>query len=350
MNTYLEYIWIDGTIPTSKLRAKTKVLNKAIVNNDLKNLDNIPMEIPIWGFDGSSTNQAGGDDSDCVLRPVKMVKDPFRICSDDEYAYLVLCEVEKPNGTLHETNTRSNLSLTMMQYNTTSAWVGFEQEYTFFKDGRPLGWPEGGYPPPQGPFYCGVGANEVYGRDIVEEHLFACHYANLKVCGVNAEVMPGQWEYQVGAGDLLEMSDDLWLSRYILYRVAEKHGVTVTLHPKPIQGDWNGAGMHTNFSTAQMREENGYENEIRPAMDKLSDNIDKCIAVYGYDNDMRLTGFHETCDINTFRWGVSDRGASIRIPWQVANDNKGYFEDRRPAANADPYLVSAVLLEIVSNG
>ena len=341
MKTYLEYIWIDGTVPTSKLRAKTKVLDQHIT---------IVNEIPVWGFDGSSTNQADGDDSDCVLKPVTYCKDPFRVCGDDEQALLVLCEVEKPDGTLHETNTRSQLSLTMMQYNTTSAWVGFEQEYTFFKDGRPLGWPEGGYPPPQGPFYCGIGADEVYGRDIVEEHLFACHYAELAVCGVNAEVMPGQWEYQVGAGNLLEMSDDLWLSRYILYRVAEKHGVTVTLHPKPVQGDWNGAGLHTNFSTAEMRADGGYEAAIYPAMEKLERNVESHIAVYGHNNEMRLTGLHETCDINTFKWGVSDRGASIRIPWQVAKQNKGYFEDRRPAANADPYQISEILLETITNG
>ena len=340
MKTYLEYIWIDGTIPTSKLRAKTKVLDDPV---------QFIQDLPVWGFDGSSTNQAEGDDSDCVLKPVKMVKDPFRVCGDDEQAFLVLCEVHLPDGNIHKTNTRSKLFGTLLNYNTTSAWVGFEQEYTFFKDGRPLGWPEGGYPPPQGPFYCGVGADEVYGREIVEDHLFKCHFAGLSVCGVNAEVMPGQWEYQVGAGGLMEMSDHLWLSRYILYRVAEKHGVTVTLHPKPVQGDWNGAGMHTNFSTAEMREEGGYENAIIPAMEKLEDNVDKCISAYGHDNEMRLTGLHETCDINTFKWGVSDRGASIRIPWQVARDGSGYFEDRRPAANADPYRVSVALLETVND-
>lgn len=341
MKVYLEYIWIDGTEPTSKLRAKTKVLTERVRKVS---------DLPVWGFDGSSTNQADGSDSDCVLNPVRMVKDPFRVVNEEtEQAYLVLCEVETPDGKPHETNTRRALTDSMITYNRTDCWVGFEQEYTLFKDGRPLGWPEGGYPPPQGPFYCGVGADEVYGRDIVEEHLFSCHYAGLEVCGVNAEVMPGQWEYQVGTGGLMAMSDHLWLSRYILYRVAEKHGVTVTLHPKPVQGDWNGAGMHTNFSTAEMREEGGYENAIIPAMEKLEDNVDKCISAYGHDNEMRLTGLHETCDINTFKWGVSDRGASIRIPWQVARDGSGYFEDRRPAANADPYRVSVALLETVND-
>ncbi len=340
MKTYLEYIWIDGTEPTRKLRAKTKVIGGSIRHID----------IPVWGFDGSSTNQADGSDSDCVLVPAHYVKDPFRVCSDDEEAWLVLCEVETPDGKPHETNTRRALTDSMITYNRTDCWVGFEQEYTLFKDGRPLGWPEGGYPPPQGPFYCGVGADEVYGRDIAEEHLFACHYSGLEVCGVNAEVMPGQWEYQVGTGGLMEMSDDLWLSRYILYRVAEKHGVTVTLHPKPVQGDWNGAGLHTNFSTAEMRADGGYEAAIYPAMEKLERNVESHIAVYGHNNEMRLTGLHETCDINTFKWGVSDRGASIRIPWQVAKQNKGYFEDRRPAANADPYQISEILLETITNG
>ena len=337
MKTYLEYIWIDGTEPTRKLRAKTKVIGGSIRHID----------IPVWGFDGSSTNQADGSDSDCVLVPAHYVKDPFRVCSDDEEAWLVLCEVETPDGKPHETNTRRALTDSMITYNRTDCWVGFEQEYTLFKDGRPLGWPEGGYPPPQGPFYCGVGADEVYGRDIAEEHLFACHYSGLEVCGVNAEVMPGQWEYQVGTGGLMEMSDDLWLSRYILYRVAEKHGVTVTLHPKPVQGDWNGAGLHTNFSTAEMRADGGYEAAIYPAMEKLERNVESHIAVYGHNNEMRLTGLHETCDINTFKWGVSDRGASIRIPWQVDKDGKGYLEDRRPSANCDPYKVSQKLVETI---
>tara|TARA_A100001011_G_C14272995_1_gene827844 strand:+ start:55 stop:1080 length:1026 start_codon:yes stop_codon:yes gene_type:complete len=341
MKTYLEYIWIDGTIPTSKLRAKTKIVDK-----EIKTID----DVSVWGFDGSSTNQAEGESSDCVLVGIKLVKDPFRVCGPNEAAYLVLCEVEDTNFIPHPTNTRRRLTDALIAFNSVSdCWVGFEQEYTFFKDGRPLGWPEGGYPPPQGPFYCGVGADEVFGREIVEEHLFACHFAGLSVCGVNAEVMPGQWEYQVGAGSLLEMSDHLWLSRYILYRIAEKHGVKVTLHPKPVQGDWNGAGMHTNFSTAEMRAEKGYEKAIYPAMEKLKSNIAQCISVYGNDNEMRLTGQHETCNINEFRWGVSDRGASIRIPWQVAQDNQGYFEDRRPAANADPYEVAAVLLETVND-
>ena len=331
----LEYIWIDGTKPTQKLRAKTK-----IVENFKGNVEHVP----VWGFDGSSTNQAEGHNSDCVLMPIKIIVDPFRVDS-----FLVLCEVfDTDKKTPHKTNTRRFLR---EFYTDDEPYIGFEQEYTFFKNNHPLGWPSGGYPPPQGPFYCGIGADEVYGREIVEKHLEYCLASGIKICGINAEVMPGQWEYQIGYGNPIEMSDDLWLSRYILYRVAEQYGVSATLHPKPIQGDWNGAGLHTNFSTKWTR---CHTDDSHTGLDEINEKItslrlahEEHIKVYGYGNEQRLTGLHETCDIDTFKSGISDRGASIRIPWQVAEDERGYFEDRRPSANADPYQVSWRLMETI---
>ena len=326
-----EYIWMDGHKPTQKLRSKTKVLDNVISSIQ---------DLPSWGFDGSSTNQAVGSDSDCMLKPVYKIPDPIRGGSN----LLVMCEVMNPDGTPHISNTRSHLAYISEKFSNKEAWFGIEQEYTLFEGRNPLGWPEGGYPAPQGPFYCGVGADEVFGRDIVEEHLELCLNAGLQISGINAEVMPGQWEYQIGPLGPLESADQIWLSRWILYRISEDYGISATLHPKPIKGDWNGAGAHTNYSTKEMRA-NGGIKEIEVACKKLEKNHDKHIAVYGAHNEERLTGLHETCSINEFRYGVSDRGASIRIPMQTSNNGYGYLEDRRPAANMDPYKVCAIIIE-----
>jgi len=326
-----EYIWIDGHKPTAKLRSKTKVFEGPV-----KSLDDISM----WGFDGSSTMQAEGSDSDCMLKPVYYLPDPIRGGDD----ILVMNEVRKPDGSIHESNTRARLVEIAEKHKDEDAWFGIEQEYTFFKGRSPLGWPNGGYPAPQGPFYCGVGADEVFGRDIVEDHMDICLKAGIQISGINAEVMPGQWEFQVGTLGPLEVSDQLWIARWILYRIAENYGVNATLHPKPVKGDWNGAGAHANFSTKPMRE-NGGLKIIESACEKLGRKHEEHIAVYGAHNEERLTGLHETCAFHEFRYGVSDRGASIRIPMDTANNGKGYLEDRRPSANMDPYQVCAALIE-----
>ncbi|PIE18956.1 MAG: glutamine synthetase [Proteobacteria bacterium] len=322
-----EYIWIDGTEPTALLRSKTKVL---------------PMgaELPEWGFDGSSTNQAPGGSSDCVLKPVYSVPDPIR--GGDNL--LVLCEVYLTDGTPHETNTRAQLRPIADKYASHDTWYGIEQEYTFFEGSTPLGWPENGFPAPQGPYYCGVGADEVYGRAIVEQHMDACLEAGIKIAGINAEVMPGQWEFQVGPLGPVEVSDQLWVARWLLYRIAEDFGVNATLDPKPVRGDWNGAGAHTNFSTAEMRE--SYDACVA-ACEALGKRAALHIDNYGHGIESRLTGLHETCSYKDYRYGVSDRGASVRIPWQVHRDQKGYVEDRRPNANCDPYVVTRLITESV---
>jgi len=328
-----EYIWIDGHKPTSKLRSKTKIIDGPIT--DLS-------QVPEWGFDGSSTMQAVGHDSDRALHPVTFVPDPIR--GGDHI--LVMTEVRYPDGKPHESNKRAHLVDIAKTFSAEEAWFGIEQEYTFFKGRSPLGWPDGGYPAPQGPFYCGVGADEVFGRDIVEEHLEACLYAGLGISGVNAEVMPGQWEFQIGPVGTLEVADQLWLARWLLYRIAEEYGVNASIHPKPVKGDWNGAGAHTNFSTKSMREEGGFA-VVEEACKKLGEKHDEHISVYGAHNEERLTGLHETCTIHEYRYGVSDRGASVRIPLITAKEGKGYLEDRRPSANMDPYEVCAIILETV---
>ena len=323
----LEYLWLDGCTPT-QIRYKTKVVKEPL---------NVPEWgfDPIWGFDGSSTEQADGNSSDCVLRPVKKYPNPLEANST-----IVLCEVYNVDGTPHVSNTRSKLLNVVI--NEDKEWVGFEQEYTLFDGDRPLGWPSLGEPAPQGDYYCGRNI----GENVSREHLNACIDAGLSICGTNAEVMLGQWEYQIGAGRAVDMSDDLWVARWLLERICEKHGLSVSLYPKPIEGDWNGAGCHTNFSTKEMRQDGGYDKIIE-ACERLSKNPQEHIDAYGIDNDKRLTGLHETCDINTFRYGVSDRGASIRIPWQVEKNGKGYLEDRRPASNCDPYVVSQKLIQTI---
>jgi glutamine synthetase len=329
-----EYIWMDGHKPTAKLRSKTKVIDGPVTRVE---------DIPVWSFDGSSTLQAESHTSDCMLKPVYFVPDPIRGGNH----ILVMNEVRDPDGKPHPSNTRASLVDIVEQYQDHEPWFGVEQEYTFFKGRSPLGWPDGGYPAPQGPFYCGVGADEVFGRNIVEEHLDACLTAGIAISGINAEVMPGQWEFQVGPAGPLEVGDQLWLARWILYRIAEDYGVNATLHPKPVTGDWNGAGAHTNFSTKEMRAPGKGMKAIEDACKRLGKKHQEHIAVYGAHNEERLTGLHETCSIHEFRYGIRDRSASVRIPMQTALDSCGYIEDRRPAANMDPYQVFAVLIETV---
>ena len=329
-----EYIWIDGTEPTPQLRSKTKLLS-----GDTR-LPALFDKLPVWSFDGSSTNQAEGSNSDCVLQPVRACPDPLR----GGKHILVLCEVLNVDMSPHDSNMRFDCGVIGRVYAKEACWFGLEQEYTLLHDGRPLGFPVHGYPEPQGPYYCSVGASNAHGRQIVEEHLDACLYAGLGIGGINAEVMPGQWEFQIGPLGPLEVSDQLWLARYLLERVAEKYGVTVSWDGKPLKGDWNGAGCHTNFSTLAMRNERGvYEK----AAEALRARADEHVANYGHGIEERLTGLHETCSHEEFRWGVSDRGASVRIPWQVAQDGVGYIEDRRPNANCDPYLVTGMITETI---
>ncbi len=328
-----EYIWMDGHKPTSKLRSKTK-----IIDGPVKKVE----DIPEWGFDGSSTMQAVGNDSDCALKPVYITPDPIRMGDH----VLVMCEVFNADDTPHASNTRAQLRKVAEKFKNEDAWFGIEQEYTFFQGRNPLGWPQGGYPAPQGPFYCGVGADEVFGRDIVEDHMEACMNAGIMISGINAEVMPGQWEFQVGPLGPLAVSDELWIARWLLYRIGEDYGVNATLHPKPVKGDWNGAGAHTNFSTKSMREDGGIKI-IEEACENLQKAHKRHIGVYGAHNEERLTGLHETCSIHEFRYGVSDRGASVRIPMGTSKAGKGYLEDRRPSANMDPYQVCTAIMATV---
>jgi len=324
-----EYVWIDGD---GGLRCKTTTITKKV--KDISDLR-------VWDFDGSSTNQAPGGDSDVYLRPAAIFRDPFRGGPN----ILVLAECYNNDGTPNRTNYRHHAKKIMDQAAAHEPWFGLEQEYTLFDiDDKPFQWPKGGFPGPQGPYYCGVGTGKVFARDLIEAHYRACLYAGVNISGINAEVMPSQWEFQVGPCEGISMGDHLWMARFLLVRVAEEWGVKVSFHPKPLAGDWNGAGCHSNYSTKAMREPGG-RKFIDEAIEKLSQKHLEHIAVYGEDNELRLTGKHETASIGTFSSGVANRGASIRIPRHVAAQGFGYLEDRRPASNVDPYRVTAALVE-----
>lgn len=326
-----EYIWIDGT---NSIRSKCRTLYKKPESAE---------DLPEWNFDGSSTEQAPGDNSDIYLRPVAIYPDPMRRGDN----IIVLAECYNADGTPNQFNYRHECAKLMEAHKDAEIWFGIEQEYTLFDNlGNVYGWPLGGYPAPQGPYYCGVGTGKVYCRDIVEAHYRACLYAGIRISGINAEVMPSQWEFQVGPCDGISMGDELTVARYLLHRVAEDFGVVISFHPKPLKGDWNGAGCHTNVSTKEMREEGGMKY-IEEAIEKLSKRHKEHIAVYGEDNDLRLTGRHETASVANFSYGVANRGSSIRIPRSVAKEGKGYFEDRRPASNIDPYLVTGIMTETI---
>ncbi len=329
----LEYIWLDGKTPVPGLRGKTQ----------LKSFEKPPTlaDIPNWGFDGSSTMQAEGKSSDCVLKPVALYPDASR-----KDGYIVLSEVMHADGTAHSTNYRATIE------NDPDFWVGFEQEYFLYRGGRPLGFPKDGYPTtPQGPYYCGVGYSNMgnIARQIVEEHLELCLAAGINHEGINAEVAKGQWEFQIFAKGSAKAADDVWTTRYLMMRLCEKYEVDVELHCKPIRGDWNGSGMHTNFSTKYIREVGG-KPYFESLMKAFSGNVAAHIAVYGPDNNLRLTGHHETQAIDKFSYGLSDRGASIRMPINFIKDGyKGYLEDRRPNSEADPYQIVSQILKTINS-
>ena len=330
----LEYIWLDGYTPTPNLRGKTQI----------KEYSAFPSleDLPLWGFDGSSTQQAEGRSSDCVLKPIRVFADGARA-----NGVLVMCEVMMPDGvTPHPSNKRATI------LDDEGAWFGFEQEYFFYQNGRPLGFPDSGYPAPQGPYYTGVGYKNVgdVARKIVDEHLDLCLYAGINHEGINAEVAKGQWEFQIFGKGSKRAADEMWMARYLMLRLTEKYGVDIEFHCKPLgDTDWNGSGMHANFSTAYMREVGGkeYFDKLMAAFEAAKEDH---IKVYGPDNHMRLTGKHETAAIHDFTYGLADRGASIRLPHSFVNNGyKGYLEDRRPNSQGDPYQIASQILKTIAS-
>tara|TARA_B100001142_G_scaffold303516_1_gene330893 strand:- start:20 stop:1066 length:1047 start_codon:yes stop_codon:yes gene_type:complete len=343
MNFVGEYIWFDDN---HQFRSKTRTVE---THNSLF----APEDWPKWNYDGSSTGQADGSFSEIILKPRCVVIDPFRRDSNSGFskAFLILCDTYEADGvTPTACNKRMQANELFNKNLEAKPWYGIEQEY-FMVDERtqkPLGFPAVGVPEPQGKYYCGVGNMKVYGRPLADKHYKMCLEAGLKISGLNAEVAPGQWEFQIGPCEGIQSGDHLWLARYLLVRLAENCDVSINFHPKPVSGQWNGSGCHTNYSTLPMRD--GTENKtglahINDAIDKLSKVHDEHMAVYGSDNNLRMTGDYETSDYKTFSSGVANRGCSIRIPTDVKRECKGYFEDRRPSSNCDPYLVTSKIFD-----
>lgn len=326
----VEYVWIDGDY---NLRSKTRVLSKIV--NDIK-------DIPEWNYDGSSTNQAHTELSEVLLKPVRLFKCPFRRMN----GYLVMCCAYDVDELAAKANNRDNAEKIFRLYESHQPWYGLEQEYFIFDKttNNPIGFYEGCAK--QGQYYCSVGASNAYGRQIAEQHLENCLFAGITISGINAEVAPGQWEFQIGPVSGIDAADQLWMARYILERITENYGVYIVYHPKPLPGDWNGSGCHINFSTCHTRSDGGLD-EIYNMIKKLKMKHADHMIVYGDDNEMRMSGVHETSKYHEFSYGIANRSASIRIPKDTAANGKGYFEDRRPAANIDPYLATSKILETV---
>lgn len=354
----IEYVWIGGYcsnysygplnyIKPFTLRSKTKIIYTS------KNILTLE-DIPIWNYDGSSTNQSETKKSEVFIAPKAMFNDPFR-----ENGKLVLCDtyLDSECKTPHESNTRYNADKIFSQKIDEEPWYGIEQEFFLMKssDNYPIGFDS---LIPQGQYYCSVGNNNSFGRDIIEKIAKYAIFAGVKLSGWNAEVAPGQWEFQVGPLTGISAGDHLWILRYIMERCTENTPYYIELHPKPIINniiesdikniswtvptDWNGSGAHTNYSTKNMRQIGGLDI-IKKAIDKLYVNHSEHIKYYGEYNNLRLSGKCETSSIDNFTFGVSDRTASIRIPSETVKNGFGYFEDRRPSSLMDPYKVTSMI-------
>ena len=368
MGLYIfEYIWIDGY---NNIRSKNRVVELKVYIDDLHYKDNykkLLKYIDSWSFDGSSTGQATGKDSDVLLVPVNIFINPFieefTTCNGNINSYLILCECYDKNNILCETNTRNKCVETYKKCENKDPLFGIEQEYVIIdnKKDNPYLWNERlsnkiilddtncnkkfideKY---ADKFYCGIGGNVCFGREITEKHMIYSLKAGIKLCGTNSEVTPSQWEFQVGPLNPLDVSDQLIVARYILSRIAEEKGCSITYDPKPCGTNFNGSGGHVNYSTCETRDNNDGLEKLFNLCEKLGTRHKEHMKVYGKDNHLRLTGIHETSNINDFSWGVSDRGKSIRIPGNVYKNRYGYLEDRRPAANLDPYLVTNIIME-----
>lgn len=323
MNAILEYIWIGGN---NEIRSKTRVIpnHNGVINE--------------WNYDGSSTWQADcNGDTEIILKPCSIFKNPLRNIEDTD-CYIVLCETYDSNGEPAKNNYRYESDIIFNKSTEEKPWFGLEQEYFifFYNDNNVSTNIEEGY------HYCGITENHTE-RIIAEKHMELCIKAGLQISGINAEVSKSQWEFQIGPCEGINAGDHLIVARYLLERISEIYGARVSYHPKPFIGI-NGSGCHINFSTTKTREENGIEI-INEYIKKLSEKHLEHIQAYGENNHLRLTGLNETSSIHKFTYGIGTRNTSIRIPNQVYKEKSGYFEDRRPASNIDPYLTTSLIFK-----
>ena len=328
--TLVDYVWLGGQL---ELRSKTRVLY-------LKTAATL-VDIPDWNYDGSSTKQSDVGNSEILLKPRRIFRCPFR-----PNGLIVMCDTYQRRSGDSEptpTNHRAESAKVFEQYSNMECWFGIEQEY-FITDSTtnyPVGYQDF---QEQGPYYCSVGSQRAFCRQLSDAHLNACILAGIDICGTNAEVAPGQWEYQIGiVKDGLDACDQLWISRYILEKLTESFpNLTINWHPKPYS-DLNGSGCHVNFSTRHTRASYGID-KIEDIFRILQSNHARDMKVYGLDNHLRMTGQHETSDFTEFTWGYGSRTTSARIGYETEMKAQGYFEDRRPASNMDPYLVLPCLV------
>ena len=352
----LEYIWLDGS-KSKKLRSKVRYeilhLTEPSADNPSANMNQQIFEkTPEWSFDGSSTSQATTEDSDLILKPVKIYPNVMEMSQQNsQMSMFVFCEVYNTDGTPHESNSRHKLRTYVDTIEKDDVRVAFEQEFVFWNEkfNVPAGW-EGNEnpseifePTKEGEYYCGLGGQAGSLRNLVDAHAKMCYQLGIALSGYNAEVLKSQWEYQTAITNIMKAADDLWISRFLLYKICESRGLDVSFDPKPVSGDYNGSGCHINFSTAKMREDFSTEY-VDSIIEALALNHEKAISVYGNDNHKRLTGKNETSNLDEFTYGKSDRSASVRIP-----TTGNYIEDRRPAANIDPYEALLNLREVVQS-
>jgi glutamine synthetase len=337
----VEYIWLGGS--GLDLRGKTRV-----VQGPVKGIE----DLPVWNYDGSSTGQATTNSSEIHLKPRRICKDPFR----KGHHLLVMCDTYNLDGTPASGNFRYLADRIFADAAVTGEepWFGIEQEYILYQVESvhmkwPIGWGKHGYNAPQGLYYCGLGSGNIYGRAVAEDHIRACLWAGLNIAGLNAEVFPGQWEFQVGICHGIDMCDQLWLARYVLQRIAEHYSMMADFRPKPVEGDWNGSGCHTNFSTVSTRDPKlGWDTFMRYCDNMKVHHLD-CMKLYGSGNEKRMTGLHETARFDEFTYGVGARGCSVRIGNDAKKNGYGYMEDRRPSSNIDPYLSVGALADVAIN-
>ncbi len=363
MSYFIEYIWIDGD---NGLRSKIRCTNTI-------NLDELE-----WNYDGSSTNQASTKDSEVILKPVKLLVNVYENLKLKKELnmenitnlgvhFLLLCHcIDNKNNSVKNNNyLYAKEIFENTNVKNAKPWYGLEQEYFIVntKTGYPLGFnkdyneknnkicfePKEG----QGKYYCGFNPEFNICKKIATKHMYVCKLNGLNISGINAEVACSQWEFQIGPIEGIEAAYQLWIARYLLLKIAEEEGYSITFEPKPITwGEWNGSGCHTNFSTENMRNgnnnegKNGYEY-ILEALIKLEEKHLEHIKIYGTGNELRLIGKYETSDLNKFSYGVGSRNTSIRIGNKTYEEQKGYFEDRRPSSNMDPYLVCAKIAETI---
>ena len=336
----IEYVWTDFE---DLLRSGTRVVD----SDNSYILD--PTTIPIWNYDGSATKQAGSQDSEIILKPKRVIKCPFRRGNN----LIVLCDCYTYDNEPISTNHRYAAEAIFQNETVKQSkpWYGLEQQFYFreFKSDRIMGFDTNTLtnPQKQGQYYCSIGAKNSFGRPVMEDFLENILFAGLSVSGINGEIGPGQWEFQIGPVEGIDAGDQMYLARYILEKTAEKYEIIVDYHPKPLEGSvWNGSGCHINFSTEEMRQTGGL-TKILEAIEKLKDNHEEHMAVYGRDSDQRLIVPNDISKFDTFTFGIANSESSIKISHTVKENGYGYLEDRRPASNIEPYSAIAIIAETI---